>query len=127
MMTETPLQKTILVIDDELLFLTTCRRYFEREGFQVWAEPNALGALDRLVKSPQEIDVILLDYCLPDLTGTECLSKILDIRPDIPVILLSAYPPESFDPKSVFGAHLVLTKPIELSALVSIIRQIFID
>ncbi len=114
----------LLMIDDELLFLKSCSRYFERKGFHVWAESNALEALDRLAAAPDAIDVVLLDYSLSELTGAECMDRIAEIRADLPVVLLSAYPADTFDDKRISRAAKILTKPIELPVLTEIIRQL---
>ncbi|MDD4734598.1 MAG: response regulator [Kiritimatiellae bacterium] len=106
---------TLLMIDDEELFLKSMSRYFERKGYRVVAERLAEKALACFQAEPEAFDAVILDHDMPDLSGAECLRRILALRPETPVIVMSGYPPETLPPGDYARARALLGKPMDLA------------
>ena len=113
---------TLLMIDDEELFLKSMARFFEGRGYRVIAEHHANRALARFDENPDEFDLVILDHDMPERSGRECLQYILARRPHIPVILMSGYPPEYFPAGDYEGVRIFLGKPMELSDVENAVR-----
>lgn len=80
---------TLLVIDDEENVQRSLKRYFGRENYLILFACNGEEAI-RIV-SEQTVDMALLDYNMPGMDGLVVLEKILDIQPDLKVIMLTGY------------------------------------
>ena len=121
-MAEPTQQPTILVIDDE----TNLLRFFEYNikgmGFDVATGES--GADFHRLFSEREYATVLLDLMLPDCNGLDLLDEIVRFKPELPVILITAY--GSID-KAVDamkrGAFDFLPKPVQLERLSAIIRN----
>ena len=104
----------VLVVDDDRLTRTLCRRLIEREGYTVWEASDGVEALEEVHRcSP---DVIVLDAMMPRLDGLECARRLKAdaATRDIPIIMLSAAG-DSADIESGLraGADEYVTKPIK--------------
>lgn len=82
-----PSGKVILCIDDQLEFLEATRLVLEREGHSVFVASSGqegLGIMER-----ERIDILLLDYCMPEMSAEDVLAQVRD--PALQVVLLSGY------------------------------------
>jgi DNA-binding NtrC family response regulator len=86
---EPPRRGRILIVDDEDVIAATLEEYLTGEGFEVAsarAATDALALVERL-----EPDVALCDVQLPDLDGLALLDRLLQIRPETLVLMITAY------------------------------------
>ena len=79
---------TILVVDDEALIRWSLTERLKTEGYEVLEAETGQAALDTLAEG---VDLVLLDYRLPDTDGVSVLRKIKEFDQDILVILLTAF------------------------------------
>ncbi|HTX53696.1 MAG TPA: response regulator [Candidatus Baltobacteraceae bacterium] len=79
---------TVLVIDDDKLFLATVREELERAGFRFLGAETAAQAKEVLAK--EAVQVMLLDVILPDADGLDLLPQLREAHPQVPVIVASA-------------------------------------
>jgi CheY-like chemotaxis protein len=113
----------ILVVDDEpdveSLFRQQFRRDIRSGRFLMEFADSALNALERAKTIPDpSLILILSDINMPGMTGLEMLPKVKAARPNVPVIMITAYgDPDTRRKALEFGAADVLTKPIDFDLL----------
>ena len=78
-------------MEDEIILRQAVAKMLRKTGFQVFEAPDGLSAIDRLRADGGKIDVILLDMTIPRASSREVLAEATNVRPDIRVILTSAY------------------------------------
>ncbi|NQT95058.1 MAG: response regulator [Candidatus Omnitrophica bacterium] len=79
----------ILVVDDEPDALELFKDLFTKKGYTVECVPSGTDAISFI--EGNEADAILLDIRMPVMDGIETLSKLKELKPDIPVVMLTAY------------------------------------
>ncbi len=118
-------EQCLLIVDDEPNILNALTRLLRREGFRILTATSPIDAFDLLAKNP--VQVILSDQRMPDMSGTEFLSRVRQLYPDTVRIVLTGYT----DLDSVTGAinrgaiSKFLTKPWDDEQLRDEIRQAF--
>ncbi len=89
----------------------------------IWA-PDGLEAL-KIAQSDQQIDVILMDINMPNLNGIEATREIKKIRPELPIIIQTAYVLSDEKKRSIdAGCDEFLTKPVNISQLLTTLDQL---
>ncbi len=78
-------KESILVVDDDSGFLQVARAILQTKGYEVETAPSAAEAISRARE--RFCNMAILDISLPDTEGTELLSTLLDIHPDMMAIL----------------------------------------
>jgi CheY-like chemotaxis protein len=113
----------ILVVDDEPdvehLFRQQFRRDLRSGRFTMEFAQSAHEALDRIaVVTDQSLILILSDINMPGMSGLELLPKAKAARPDVPIIMITAYGDAETKRKALErGAESLLTKPIDFVML----------
>jgi diguanylate cyclase (GGDEF)-like protein len=105
-------KKRLFIIDDDEAALSVLTTYFEHCGLEVFAFRDPPD----LKKELKEKDphAVLLDIVLPHASGVEILQKIKDIKPRIPVIMMTGYTNDERRIESLRkGAYTILTKPFD--------------
>jgi len=113
----------VLVVDDEpdveALFRQQFRRDLRTQRFVMdfaISAADALGIIADTIEQP--LILILSDINMPGMTGLEMLPKVKEIRPDVPVIMITAYGDADTKRKAIEGgAEGLLTKPIDFTLL----------
>jgi CheY-like chemotaxis protein len=113
----------VLVVDDEPdvaeLFRQKFRRDLREQRFVMDFAISAKDALARIASIvEQPLILILSDINMPGMTGLEMLPKVRELRPDVPVIMITAYGDHETRRKAIEGgAEGLLTKPIDFALL----------
>jgi len=113
----------VLVVDDEpdveALFRQQFRRDLRAQRFAMDFANSAADALSRVADSVgPSLILILSDINMPGMTGLEMLPKVKAIRPEVPVIMITAYGDADTERKALqSGATRLLTKPIDFTLL----------
>ena len=113
----------VLVVDDEpdveALFRQHFRRDLRAERFTMDFAMSAADALTRIAGiHGQSLILILSDINMPGMSGLEMLPRVRQLRPDVPVIMITAYgDPETRRKAIEGGASGLLTKPIDFALL----------
>jgi CheY-like chemotaxis protein len=113
----------VLVVDDEpyveALFRQQFRRDLRSQRFMMDFANSASDALRRVASTiEQSLILILSDINMPGMTGLEMLPKVKEMRPEVPVIMITAYgDPDTRRKALENGASGLLTKPIDFTLL----------
>ena len=118
----------ILVVDDEpdveVLFRQQFRRELRAGRYTMEFAQSAPAALERIIDPNVSLILILSDINMPGMSGLELLPKVKAARPDVPVIMITAYGDTETKRKALEGgAEALLTKPIDFPILRSEIEQ----
>ena len=106
----------ILVVDDDPVSVETTVEVLEREGYELFSASGGREALK--VLSEENIDVVITDLKMPDLSGIDLAKYIQDNNPYTQVILLTAYGTVDSAVEAMSqGAFYYLKKPIEIKTL----------
>ena len=113
----------VLVVDDEpdveVLFRQQFRRELRAGRFTMEFAQSAPAALQRITDAETvSLILILSDINMPGMTGLELLPKARAARPDVPIIMITAYGDADTKRKALeAGAEALLTKPIDFAVL----------
>jgi DNA-binding NtrC family response regulator len=124
------LNPLILVVDDEPdvedLFRQQFRRDLRAARFTMGFARSAMQALETIAKAEASLILILSDVNMPGMSGLDLLPKARQVRPDVPVIMITAYGDAETCRRAVErGAAGLFTKPIDFPNLrVEIDRRI---
>jgi CheY-like chemotaxis protein len=117
---ESARSKTVLCVDDEKIGLRVRKIMLESRGYAVLTANNGPEGLK--VFEENHVDLVLLDYFMPDLNGGEVASEMRRRRPGVPIVFLSAYfslPPEALELADAF-----ITKGDPPDVLIERIQQL---
>jgi DNA-binding NtrC family response regulator len=112
---------TVLVVDDEALIRWSLTERLKSEGYHVLEADTGRAAMERLAEG---VDLVLLDYRLPDTDGVSILRKIKEMDQDILVILLTAYASvETAVEAMKLGAYHFANKPFNLDEVAALVER----
>jgi two-component system response regulator HydG len=115
-------QTTVLVVDDDRANQESVARIFQREGLATLSATNGQEALE-LLRRP-EIAVVVTDLMMPGMDGQELLKTARAIRPDVEVVLMTAYATvETAVAAMKDGAYDFITKPLKRHSLVKAVQK----
>jgi PAS domain S-box-containing protein len=116
-------QETILVVDDEESIRALSKTALTRYGYQVLLAEDGLQAIDTYVHHKDRIALIVLDLTMPHLSGRETLAQLLQVDPDVPVLISSGYSAETLSEEEVRHVLGFLGKPYRAEELAVAVRQ----
>jgi signal transduction histidine kinase/ActR/RegA family two-component response regulator len=107
--------EVILFVDDELFQTEMAEMILPRLGYRVVTSNDSMEALDMFSNKKENFDLVITDSTMPKMTGTTLAKKIIEIQPNIPVILCSGYNDDmNTDKMMEVGIKKYLTKPISM-------------
>ena len=113
------------MVDDEEFVLLISKRILELAGFTVLTADGGRAAVEVFSEHHEQIDVVLLDLTMPDLGGDEVCRKMREIRPAMPVIVVSGFTEEHIAERFVgIGAVEFLEKPYKTENLIAIVGTV---
>ncbi len=117
-----PLLGNILVVDDDEAVRHMLSHLLTREGYLVHSAASGREALDSLDKAPT--DIVLCDVRMKGMDGLELLDKILELKPDMTVILMSAYGSVDQALEAIKrGAYDYISKPFKKDEVLFCLRK----
>ncbi|MBI9075206.1 MAG: PAS domain S-box protein [Desulfatibacillum sp.] len=118
-------KERLLIVDDEGQVLRLTQRMLEKLGYRIQAEQDSNKALELFASDPRAFDLVLTDMTMPGLTGEDLAKRILEIRPDIPIILCTGYA-DIFSQKQAreLGFAQCLYKPLDRQLLAQTLRTV---
>ena len=106
----------ILIVDDDRMMARTLRDIFRVKGYQAEVAHSGSEALERVEQEP--VDCVLSDIKMPGVNGVELYRAIKARRPDLPVVLMTAYSTDELVEEGVEeGIVAILTKPLDINLL----------
>jgi DNA-binding NtrC family response regulator len=114
----------ILFVDDEDIQVRTMAAMLERLGYQVVGKTDAREAIRDFRQHPDAFDLVITDQNMPDLAGEILAEEILRLRPDMPVILCTAYSTRmNEETAKAMGIREFVMKPFTLREIAGTIRR----
>jgi signal transduction histidine kinase/CheY-like chemotaxis protein len=127
---ETDLQDTkgngehILLVDDELEVVKALEQMLIKLGYKVNSQLNSLKTLEIFQQDPDGFDMLITDQTMPQMAGLALAKKVLEIRPDLPVIISSGYSNQlTQEILDRTGIKDILIKPVTLKELGKLIKR----
>jgi PAS domain S-box-containing protein len=115
----------ILFVDDEKALVEMSRQMLERLGYKVTTRTSSVEALELFRKRPARFDLVITDMTMPNMTGEKLAQAMIDIRPDIPVILCTGYSPQITEESAkILGIKQFIMKPMVLEEIARSVREV---
>jgi signal transduction histidine kinase/ActR/RegA family two-component response regulator len=115
----------ILLIDDEEQIIDIERRILERLGYTVTPITDSEAALEEFKARPDAFDLVITDMTMPKITGDRLAQRLMDINPQIPVILCTGFNETITEEKALsMGIDKFVMKPIVKDELAHTIRTV---
>jgi two-component system, NtrC family, response regulator AtoC len=112
----------ILVVEDDAEMRALLEAGLRRRGFEPSLHASAASALAHLEQ--EDVDVVLTDLRMPDMGGLELCERIVLNRPDIPVVVVTAFGSMETAVAAIrVGAYDFVTKPFELDGLALVLTR----
>jgi len=123
---KTPLPRgkgRILLVDDDPLIIKIEKQMLERLGYEVIPMENPVETLELFSARPDNFDLVITDMTMPGITGDILAVKLLNIRPDLPIIVCTGFS-EQINQESAkkMGICALLKKPVLTSDLAHAVR-----
>jgi len=114
----------ILYLDDEESLVILAKRMLERMGYVVTGFNDSTKALAAFQTAPRDFDLVLTDLSMPGISGMEVSRRMLQIRPDIPVLLATGYVRnEDVEQARAIGIREVIWKPQTIGEMGELLAQ----
>lgn len=114
---------TILVADDERLLQQVTKRILESMGHRVLLASDGPNAVEMVTQYADELDLVVMDVMMPNLTGTQAEQQIHRLCPDLPVIFCTGHAPGSEQGGGLPQGCAVLRKPFQPDELLKVVQQ----
>jgi len=117
-------KETVLIIDDEDIFLDSCCEVLTELGYLTLAAHNGEEGLSLYRQHQAVIELVITDLIMPGLSGIEVYRRIQELHPDMPFLFLTAYDQTCTHVPDVFDSQCeVLEKPFHIPALSQAIER----
>jgi DNA-binding response OmpR family regulator len=110
----------LLIVDDDLNIQRLYKEELEEEGYDVVIASSGKDALEMFEK--ENPDIVTLDILMPDIDGISLLRKMKEQRPNIPIIMSTAY--DYRDDFAVWASEAYIVKSSDLSELKKTIEKL---
>jgi PAS domain S-box-containing protein len=118
----------VLVVDDEPGVLKMNQEILERLGYRVQACNSSSEALNLFEKEPHAWDIVVTDQTMPKLTGVALATRILERRPELPIIIATGYSEElDLERAQALGMRGFLQKPYNRQALARAMHDLLVQ
>lgn len=115
-------KKKIMIVDDELLNVILIEEFVKELNCKVVKAFNALEALENVQK--EDFDAIIMDFKMPKMNGIDLSEKIFEIKPNIPIIIVSAYIFELQEQIKTANIKSIIPKPVRQKELLETIKNL---
>jgi len=117
--------EVILLVEDEAAVLTICRRFLEESGYTVLRGGTPQEALNVAKAYPGEIQLLLSDMVMPNMSGPELQKQLMVSRPSVKTLFMTGYTSHDFRQKDASVSNMqVLIKPFLIKDLLLAVRKV---
>ncbi len=114
----------ILVVDDDIAIAKLVTTILEKLGYKVTTCTSSIDSLQKIQQEPNNFDLVITDMTMPNMTGAELAKQIIEIHPDIKIILCSGFSDLINEEKArAIGIHDYLMKPLVKKDLAVAVRK----
>ncbi len=118
-------EERILLVDDEEAIITMEQQVLERLGYHVTPFIGSMEALEAFRACPDKFDLVITDMAMPGLPGDKLAAELINIRPDIPIVLCTGFNETLTEEKIVsLGIKALLMKPVRIKDLAGKLREV---
>jgi CheY-like chemotaxis protein len=114
---------TILLVEDERAVRAASRRMLERQGFTVIEARHGVDALLIWHERHEQIDCVVTDLRMPEMSGPELIQQLRGERPELPVVYMSGYSEQAV-PDATSPRTTLLEKPFTMQMLVGAVQMV---
>ena len=115
----------ILFVDDEAPIVKIASRILGQLGYSVTTRTSSVDALELFQSNPSAFDLVISDVTMPQMTGDQLAKKLMEIRPDVPVIQCTGYSKKVSEEKGAeIGIQAFAKKPIVKEDLAKTVRDV---
>ena len=115
----------ILFVDDEKPLVDLGKRMLEKCGYEVTARTGSVEALELFKARADKFDLVITDLTMPNMTGKELAKAVLQVRPQIPVILCTGFSEViTAESARALGIRAYLMKPLTMRDLAGTVREV---
>jgi len=115
----------VLFLDDETVLAQMGTKMLERLGYEVTMVTDAAAAVELFSARPDAFDALVTDLTMPGMLGTEVAGRVLQMRPDLPILLVTGYTATlTASAVKALGIRALALKPLNLETLGRSVHQI---
>jgi len=116
--------KKVLLVEDEKWVRKSTAMVLSEYGYSVTEAANAEAALSLFYREKGRFDLVLTDVVMPGRNGLQLIAPLLDINPDIPILLFSAHLDDSVQMEDIIRRGIAyIQKPYEISDLIAAVEE----
>lgn len=119
-------RKRLLIIEDNENIIKNYTRFFNWKNYEVLTAPDGLEGLQELKRVNGEVDLILTDLIMPNISGVGIITIAKKKYPDVPIIAITGQGRHAVDLAMESPVDMVLEKPIDLEALDQAIESLIL-
>jgi PAS domain S-box-containing protein len=118
-------RELVLLVEDEVPVAAMMTHCLERLGYEVASCDHPKDALDTFAEDPDAWDVVVTDQTMPGLTGMELARRLLERRPDLPIVLCTGFSEAANEETArAAGIAAFLNKPVDPDKLAATVRAV---
>lgn len=118
----------LLYVDDEEALVMLASRSLGKLGYKVTGHSNPTRALQVFGENPYQFAAVITDLSMPGMSGADLARRVIEIRPDIPVVMTSGYlRPEDEEEAREIGVRELILKPDTIEELAKALHRVFMN
>ncbi|HYA13496.1 MAG TPA: PAS domain S-box protein [Syntrophales bacterium] len=118
----------VLLVDDEESLMEIEKEMLQRLNYDVVAVRSSPEALKIFLDEPDRFDMVITDMTMPKMTGIELAKKVMEVRPNMPIILCTGFSDRISEGEAKeLGVREYLMKPVSMEDMALIVRGILDD
>jgi len=117
--------ETVLMVEDEDQVRAILQQILEDQGYHVLAAANGLEALSFSEDPQREIQLVITDVVMPNMSGRELAERLLEVRPNLPVLFMSGYTDDAIVHHGLLDEKLnFIQKPFDPAGVARKVREV---